>query len=92
MCVKPFAAPALVDFLITKVPDNRRQKMFKREHELCDSVYGARGALCCPKTHAGCNSRVNARGNAVIGDRLGNEVAGPVSSRTAVCILRKSWS
>ena len=34
MCVKPFAALALVDFLITKVPDNRRQKMFKREHEL----------------------------------------------------------
>ena len=29
MCVKPFAALALVDFLITKVPDNRRQKMFK---------------------------------------------------------------
>ena len=34
MCVKPFAALALVDFLITKVQDNCRQKMFKREHEL----------------------------------------------------------
>jgi len=34
MCVKPFAALALVDLLITKVQDTRRQKIFKREHEL----------------------------------------------------------
>ena len=34
MCVKTFAALALVDLLITKVQDNRRQKIFKQEHEM----------------------------------------------------------
>ena len=34
MCVKLFPALALVDYLITKVQDNRRQKIFIREHEL----------------------------------------------------------
>ena len=34
MCVKPFRALALVDLLISKVADERRKKMFQREHEV----------------------------------------------------------
>jgi len=34
MCVKPFRALALVDVLISKVGDERRKKMFQREHEV----------------------------------------------------------
>ena len=34
MCVKPFAALALVDLMITKVRNERQKKIFKREHEL----------------------------------------------------------
>ena len=34
MCVKPFAALALVDLMITKLRNERQKKNFKREHEL----------------------------------------------------------
>ena len=34
MCVKLFRALALVDLLISKVADERRKKMFQREHEV----------------------------------------------------------
>ena len=34
MCVKRFRALALVDLMISKMPDERRRKLFKREHEV----------------------------------------------------------
>ena len=59
MCVKPFAALALVDFIITKVCNERQKKIFKREHELhlrSIILFMGHCAFSCSATNAGCNN------------------------------------
>ena len=73
ICMKPFAALALIDFMITKVCDTKRQKMFKREHEMhlrnILFMNGTHKTFCCPKTNARCNRGVNGRKHSFAGGR-----------------------
>ena len=91
MCVKPFAALALVDFMISKVRDVRQKQIFKRKHDLHCFIHGAHSAFSCSATHAGCNNRCNARKPPSYCSRLGNEVVGTVCAGAAISILCQSW-